>query len=76
MSREKLRVTWVEGKYGMFLMCPYNPDFLDAMKHVVPEDERKWDNMKKAWWISDAWLDEVDGLVFEHFEVDPTGRMS
>lgn len=69
------RITWAEGKYGMYLMCPYNPDCLEKMKKVVPEDERKWDNLKKAWWVSDAWLDEVDSIVFEFFEVTPTGRI-
>lgn len=72
--RGKASVLWKEGKYGMYLDCPYNPDFLERMKEVVPEDERKWDGLRKSWWVSDAYLDEVDALVFEFFEVQPSGR--
>lgn len=65
---------WQNGKYGMYLESPYNPDFIDALKSTVPQDERKWDSVRKQWWISDAYLDEVDGLLFEHFGQDGHGR--
>jgi len=59
---------------GMYLDCPYNADFLDEMKQVVPREERRWDNNKKMWWISDLYLDEVDNLLFSHFEQTGYGR--
>lgn len=59
---------WQSAKYGMYLYAPFNRDFTDAMKEMVPIDERKWHGDKKAWWISDAWTDDVDILLREHFE--------
>lgn len=38
------------------------------MKAVVPPDERRWDDDKKAWWISDAYTDDVDILLFQYFD--------
>jgi len=65
---------WQSAKEGMYLDCPYNQDFLDEMKEVVPREERRWDNQRKQWWISDAYLDEVDNLLFSHFEKTGYGR--
>ena len=65
---------WQSAEYGMYLECPYNRDFLDEMKRAVPSDERKWDNKRKQWWISDAYLDEVDNLLFTYFEKTGYGR--
>jgi hypothetical protein len=59
---------WQNGKHGMYLYAPFNRDFTDAMKEMVPRDEREWDKVKKAWWISDAWIDDVDILLRDHFE--------
>ncbi len=58
----------------MYLSCPYNADFIAEMKAVVPGESRKWDEGRRQWWISDAWLDEVDDLLFGHFEADGYGR--
>ncbi len=71
------RPEWQTAKWGMFLELPYhesNKDFLVDMKSAVPEDERRWDKDKKQWWISDAYLDEVDQLLFHYFEVEGFGR--
>lgn len=71
------RPEWITSKWGMFLGLPYserNKDFLTDMKGAVPQEERKWDNDKKQWWISDAYLDEVDQLLFHYFEVEGYGR--
>lgn len=65
---------WQSAEYGMFLDCPYNEDFIDEMKQVVPREERRWDKHKRMWWISDLYLDEVDNLLFSHFEVTGYGR--
>lgn len=68
------RPEWQMAEQGMYLDCPYNADFLDEMKQVVPREERRWDNKKKMWWISDLYLDEVDNLLFSHFEQTGYGR--
>lgn len=62
------RPEWQEAKYGMYLYAPYNEEFAEEMKRAVPFEERKWDPLKKAWWISDPFLDDVDSLLQEHFE--------
>jgi len=61
-------------KYGMYLSSPYNAGFIAEMKEVVPADDRKWIDLRKQWWISDAWLDEVDDLLFKYFEAEGYGR--
>ena len=68
------RPEWQSGEYGMHLESPYNPDFIEALKRDVPADERKWDSVRKQWWISDAYLDEVDALLFDYFEESGYGR--
>lgn len=71
------RPEWKLSKYGMFLDLPYhekNKEFLADMKRDVPAEERKWNNDKKMWWISDAYLDEVDQLLFHYFEAEGFGR--
>ena len=68
------RPEWQSGKYGMYLESPYNPDFIEELKQTVPSDERKWNSVRKQWWISDAYLDEVDALLFQHFEESGYGR--
>ena len=73
MNQER-RPEWILAKYGMLLDCPYNSEFIEDMKREVPSDERKWDNDKKMWWISDAYLDEVDALLFNYFEDTGFGR--
>ncbi len=68
------RPEWRRGEFGMYLDSPYNPEFIEEMKATVPHEDRKWDPEKKEWWISDAWLDEVDALLFQHFESSGYGR--
>lgn len=58
----------------MYLECPYNEDFIEDLKKGIPTDERKWNSVRKQWWISDAYLDEVDVLLFRHFEKSGYGR--
>lgn len=71
------RPEWEKAKWGMLLNLPFhekNREFLVDMKKIVPEDERRWDREKKNWWISDAYLDEVDQLLFHYFETQGHGR--
>lgn len=65
---------WQNAEHGMYLDCPYNEDFISEMKDVVPREERKWDKDKRMWWISDLYIDEVDNLLFSHFETAGYGR--
>ena len=69
-----VRVEWQSAENGMYLECPYNADFLEEMKRVVPREERRWDGKRKQWWISDLYLDEVDNLLFHYFEKSGNGR--
>lgn len=67
-------IKWHEAEYGMHLECPFKDGFVDEMKLIVPHGERRWDGGRKMWWISDLYLDEVDNLIFHHFERTATGR--
>jgi len=58
---------WISAKYGMLLYAPYNKEFTDEMKELVPTSDREWRGAERAWWISEAWVDEVDALLREHF---------
>lgn len=68
------RVEWQMADYGMYLDCPYHEEFLEEMKATVPSGERRWDGDRRQWWISDCYLDEVDSLIFIHFEKHAYGR--
>ena len=65
---------WKNAKYGMYLVCQYNTDFIEELKRDVPANEREWNSARKQWWISDAYLDEVDVLLFRYFEQSGYGR--
>lgn len=68
---------WQNAKWGMYLELPFNEknkDFLEDMKSVVPSEERNWNNARKQWWVSDAYLDEVDSLLLEYFDNEGYGR--
>jgi len=60
---------WTMDEWGEFLHLPdYNEDFNREMKDMVPDTERRWDKRERAWWISDAWLDEVDSLLRRYYD--------
>ena len=61
---------WVPGDYGMYLYLEYNEDFVLEMKRKVPDTERRWDKVKEAWWISDAFIDDVNNMIFFYFNID------
>lgn len=54
--------------YGMYFHTPPSSQFSSQLKATVPQLSRKWDPVKKAWWISDEWIDEVHKLCKEMFE--------
>jgi hypothetical protein len=49
--------------WGYYLYCDYNIDFIDELKSLIPQDEIKWNQFKRCYWISDAWYDEAKSLV-------------
>ncbi len=63
---------WFPSEYGMYLDCEYKEGLVNELKNDVPYQERRWDG--KRWWISDAYLDEVDALLFKYFERTGIGR--
>ena len=68
------RIEWHEAENGMRLECPGEPAFVADMKAIVPQEERKWIAKRMQWWISDLYLDEVDQVLFQHFEKVGGGR--
>lgn len=71
-TREPIR--WHEAEKGMHLESPYRKEFVAEMKDLVPHRYRRWDKDRLQWWISDLYLDEVDNLLFTHFEQNGSGR--
>ena len=68
------QVKWHPGKCGMYLESPHGTEFLVELKADVPSGERRWNGDTRRWWISDCYLDEVDALLFKHFEQRGAGR--
>ena len=68
------QVKWHPAKHGMSLESPHSDEFREELKAVVPGDERRWHGDTRRWWISDCYLDEVDALLFKHFEQRGAGR--
>ena len=58
-------VYWEPAAYGKLLHHPYHKEFLEKLKGEVPEDEHEWRGNSR--WISDAYLREVEILIFKHF---------
>ena len=66
VSEKKVR--WEDAEWGKLLYSPFDRDFQQAMKDLVPDDEREWKGPKGCWWISDAFVDDVDMLAMNHFD--------
>lgn len=49
------------------MYVPYNEDFVEALKGLVPSAKRRWIPEDEAWWIHDDLLDEVEELLHEQF---------
>jgi len=74
MPKTREPIVWHEAKNGMYLECPYDKEFMEAFKIAIPKKERHWNRAKRQWWVSDIYLDEVENLLFDHFERHGTGR--
>jgi hypothetical protein len=53
---------------GYVLKSPYDKNFLEAFKELVPADSREWFPSTGQWWFSEEFLDEVEQLCSEFFE--------
>jgi hypothetical protein len=57
---------------------PYNQEYLDAMRDLLPKWARDYDASAKHWLIDASWLDELLPLLREHFDivtmVEPVAR--
>lgn len=58
----------------MHLESPYRKEFVDELRDTVPRGERRWNDRLMMWWVSDLYIDEVDNLLFTHFERRGSGR--
>jgi hypothetical protein len=46
---------------------PFDRDFVDSLKAIVPYSDRKWDTKQKLWLISDAYGQAIANLIHGHF---------
>lgn len=62
------KIWWEGDRFGKVLHCDYNEGFIEGLKKVVPDGERKFDSKRRVWWVSDGWIYEVDRLIMEHYK--------
>jgi len=57
------------------LRTPYDTDFLDEFRGVVPRDNRTWDKPAKLWYVDIHFLDQLVALCERYFEVEVPPQM-
>lgn len=40
---------------GIYIDCPYNPEFIEIFKQHIPASDRKWMPELKQWWVSEKY---------------------
>lgn len=53
---------------GVYIECPYDPDFLEVLKSAVPSSDRKYDPGTKQWWVSDKYRAQAERDYRTFFE--------
>ena len=52
-----------DGEAGYWLGFHYDPDTVEAIKKAIPHTDRRWNEDKKLWWVSE----EYDAKLCELF---------
>ncbi|MCH9637750.1 MAG: hypothetical protein K0U16_07385 [Gammaproteobacteria bacterium] len=47
----------------LLLIGPYDEDFVQELKDLVPPEDREWRDVTKAWRIADHWEPQVRELI-------------
>ena len=54
---------------GWFLRFRYDAEFIYDIKTILPWYARRWDAIRKAWWIDATWLEGVLQLAEPYFTI-------
>lgn len=52
-----------------YVLTPYNRDFVDNLKTLVPYSARKYNPTSKAWLVAGTYGDVIERLIKDHFGV-------
>lgn len=45
----------------------YNPNFIEALKGMVPARLRRWNPQERVWVVDDSWMPAVEELLVKFF---------
>lgn len=67
-----IRIWWDESVQAYRVVTPYRPQFVDALKQLLPASDRSWDNQTKTWTITERFLGPVQNLAEKAFGAKAT----
>lgn len=67
MSNNHVQIFWDIDTSLYRVRTPYDKNFVDEFKGMIPWQERGWDGATRTWGFTEAWLVQVDQLVEKHF---------
>lgn len=65
MQRNYCRIDFVDG--ALAITSPYSPTFVEALKAIIPNSDRKWDGASKRWMVSPQYGSQLQRLVEQHY---------
>lgn len=63
MARTRPEIIWDEHKKAYKFTFPYNKQFIDIFKKLVPSSNREWRPGEKCWYFTEDWLPKIKILV-------------
>ena len=60
---------------GALLRFPFNQDYIDDLKTILPRHARRWVPQEKAWRIFEPWVEGALELAEAYFEVAPVEQL-
>ena len=68
----QIRIWWDTSCQAYRVVTPYNKDFVEALKQLMPFSNRAWDSQTKMWTVTENYLGPVAALAEKFFRVKPT----
>src|SRR6478609_296376 len=57
------RVEKAQALNGIYIYAPYNAEFIDALKAIVPAELRLWENDEKRWYVFESYAEKAIAIV-------------
>ncbi len=68
---------WIDKKTGMVnLKTPYDPEYIDKFRELVPQPDRRWDKDNKIWKFNSKYIDDVVSLTEKYFNLEMLPEIS